>query len=146
MTVAGRPSDDEVQRLFDERAIERLLAEYCRLVDDGRASGIAALFEADATLDLMGREAVGRDAIAQVFASGGGPVDRPSTSHVLSNTIIELEGPSATATSDVTVVSRLADGTFAVTLAARYHDKLRRTDRWRFVRRRVVVHARPATS
>lgn len=143
--MAERPPTDEVQRLVDERAIERLLVEYCRLVDDGETSRVAELFEADGRLDLMGREAVGRDAIAAVFAAAGSPVDRPSTSHVLSNIVIELDGSSAKATTDLTVVGRSADGTFAVTLAARYHDELRRTDRWRFLSRRVVVHARPPT-
>lgn len=137
-----QPSSEEIRRLVDERAIERLLVRYCRLVDDGHSSQVAELFEADASLDLMGREAVGRDAIAQVFAAAGGPVDRPSTSHALSNAVIDVDGSSATATTDLTVVSRSADGTFAVTLTARYHDELRRTDRWRFKSRRVVVHAR----
>jgi 3-phenylpropionate/cinnamic acid dioxygenase small subunit len=145
LTVVDQPSSEEIRRLVDERAIERLLVRYCRLVDDGHSPQVAELFEADASLDLMGREAVGRDAIAQVFAAAGGPVDRPSTSHALSNAVIDVDGSSATATTDLTVVSRTAEGTFAVTLAARYHDELRRTDRWRFVSRRVVVHARSPT-
>lgn len=140
--MVDQPSDIELQRLLDERAIERLLAQYCRLVDDGHASQVADLFEADARLDLMGREAVGRDAIADVFAAAGGPVERPSTSHVLSNAVIDLDGSEARAATDLAVISRSADGTFGVTLAGRYHDDLRRTDRWRFVSRRFVVHAR----
>jgi hypothetical protein len=44
--------------------------------------------------------------------------------------------------SDLAVVSRNVDGTFGITLAARYHDELRRSDAWRFTMRRVVVHAK----
>lgn len=133
---------DPLDRMVQEREIERLLVRYCRLVDDGHTAEVSELFEPDGRLDLMGRKVLGRDAIAQVFAEGGGPVERPSSSHVLSNMEIELTGNTARAVTDLTVVGRLADGSSAITLVARYHDELRLSDRWRFVSRRVVVHAK----
>lgn len=138
------PDDGDLRRLLDERAIEAVLVSYCRSVDDGAVADVVALFEEDATLDLMGRVAVGRAAIAEVFAVAAGPFDRPSTTHALSGIVIELDGAQATSTADLTVLSRTTDGSFQVTLCARYHDVLRRTDRWRLSSRRVVVHARPA--
>ncbi len=36
--------DQDIQRLFDERECEKLISEYCRLVDFGNAAGIAQLF------------------------------------------------------------------------------------------------------
>jgi len=134
--------DDAIDRLVDERAIERLLVRYCRLVDDGRTAEVPELFVPDGRLDLMGRVAVGREAIAEVFAAGASPFDRPSTSHMLSNIEIDLDGAAARCVSDLAVVSRQADGTFSITLAARYHDELRRSDAWRFTTRRVVVNAK----
>ena len=38
---------DDLQRLLDERACERLITEYTHLVDFGNAPGIADLFTAD---------------------------------------------------------------------------------------------------
>ena len=39
--------DQDIQRLFDERECEKLISEYCRLVDFGNAAGIAQLFVSD---------------------------------------------------------------------------------------------------
>lgn len=142
----GSRDDDDLRRLLDERAIEQLLVSYCRSVDDGDTAAVVALFEEDATLDLMGRVAVGREAIAEVFAAAGGPFERPSTTHALSGIVIEVDGARARSQADLTVISRTADGSFAVTLAARYHDVLQRTDRWRLAQRRVVVHGRAVAS
>ena len=40
----GDGMDQDIQRLFDERECEKLISEYCRLVDFGNAAGIAQLF------------------------------------------------------------------------------------------------------
>ena len=136
--------DGALAALIEERAIERLLVRYCRLVDDRRIAEVPALFEPDGRLDLMGRIAVGRAAIAEVFAAGPGPLERPVTSHVLSNMDIDLAGNTARCTSDLTVVTRHPDGDFGISLAARYHDELQRSTEWRFASRRVVVHGRAA--
>lgn len=37
----------ELQELVDEKACEKLIAEYCHLVDFGNASAIADLFTTD---------------------------------------------------------------------------------------------------
>ena len=48
--------DQDIQRLFDERECEKLISEYCRLVDFGNAAGIAQLlFRTAFGLDRMSR-------------------------------------------------------------------------------------------
>ena len=135
-------------RMRDEWAISRVLARYCRFLDDQRFDDVVALFAPDGVLDSMGTRAQGQQEIRAFFppigslpagASGG----RPSSMHVLSNPVIDVDGDRARAESDWVMIQRDESGTTNIVLAGRYRDELARIDgEWRFSSRTPVALAR----
>ena len=61
--------DQDIQRLFDERECEKLISEYCRLVDFGNAAGIAQLFVSDGIWTGPGVEMIGQSGIEAGFTA-----------------------------------------------------------------------------
>jgi uncharacterized protein (TIGR02246 family) len=82
-----------VDRLLAERACERLVNQYARHVDDGKASAVADLFTADGT--WLGADGAGmhsRDEIRDVFARREALVRRQSR-HVITNVVVDVVSP-----------------------------------------------------
>ena len=80
---------DDITRLMIERACERLIAEYARLVDFGHAARIADLFTADGVWESGDLRMEGREAIRTGFGRREGIARRVSR-HVCTNVIIDV--------------------------------------------------------
>ena len=59
----------DLEELVDVKACEKLIAEYCHLVDFGNASAIADLFTPDGCWSGPGAEMVGQDEIRAGFSA-----------------------------------------------------------------------------
>ena len=120
----------------DERAIQRLLARYCHLVDDGAFDELTQLWADDAELALRGETATGPVAIVAVIAGLQTPERRGL--HVGANAIIDVEGDTARSASDFVFMRREGGPDPIVKFIGRYLDRFVRTpDGWRFRRREV---------
>jgi hypothetical protein len=133
-----------MDRMHDEHAIQRLLTQYNRCLDDGRIEALVELFADDGRLKSMGKDAVGRAAIGAFFGLGSPRPAKVSGQHVLSNILIDWDGDEASAVSDFTYIRRSAAGASSIVLAGRYLDRFVRTPAgWRFSLREAVALARP---
>ncbi len=120
----------------DERAIQRLMACYCQLVDDGAFDELTQLWADDAELALRGETATGPVAIVAVIAALQTPERRGL--HVGANAIIDVEGDTARSASDFVFMRREGGPDPIVKFIGRYIDRFVRTpDGWRFRRREV---------
>ncbi len=107
------------------RAIERLIATYAELVDDGDFAAVGALL-ADATFAGAAGSVRGRDAIEQMLVDNVIVYDdgTPRTKHVTTNLAIEIDEPSGTAVSRsyFTALQALSDLPLQPIVSGRYHD------------------------
>jgi SnoaL-like domain len=128
-------TDDAVLR--DELAVERTLAAYCHLCDDGDFARLVELFTPDGSV-AFGREVVtGRDALMIWFANRQPPERRGK--HLTMNIIVDIDGNRAEAVSDY-VFLRLVDGAVIPAIAGRYRDRLGRDgNRWVIERRDIEI-------
>jgi uncharacterized protein (TIGR02246 family) len=126
----------------DEDQIRRTLCEYCQRCDDGRFDEWADLFAEDARFVLSGQVTEGRDAIRDLMAKMQPEGGRGQ--HVTSNTLIDIDGDTAGATTDYLFVRPTAEG-LVIIAAGRYYDRLARDGRrWRFSERAISVLGMPA--
>jgi uncharacterized protein (TIGR02246 family) len=85
--------EEEISRLLDERACERLLHQYARFIDSGHASGIADLFTEDGTwTGADGRRMNGRAEVRAAF-SAREALSRRQSRHVMTNVLIDVQVP-----------------------------------------------------
>ena len=120
----------------DERAIQRLLARYCHLVDDGAFDELTELWADDAELALRGETATGPAAIVATIAGLQTPERRGI--HVGANAIIDVEGDTARAVSDFVFMRHEGNPDPMVRFIGRYVDQFVRTPGgWRFRRREI---------
>ena len=123
--------------LEDKDAIRELLARYCFHFDSGDFDEWIDLFTPDGVFDVgpMGRfaEHVGlRQFLKTVPLTDG----LPQVKHCVMNSIVTVDGATATAQSYVVVIS--AGPPLGLTLAGRYEDRLVKTPHgWRFRERRA---------
>jgi len=126
-----------VRRLEDQADIERLLMEYGAALDRRDFAAYASLFAREgewsgSTGDFKGRPAI-QAAMEKAFPPSAEA--RPSSFHLLTNAIIDVDGDRATAVSKWTFV-RLVDKKPIIALAGRYEDTLIREEgHWRFLKR-----------
>ena len=123
------------------RAIERLIATYAELVDDGDFAGVGRLL-ADATFAGGAGSVTGGDAIEKMLRANVIVYDdgTPRTKHVTTNLAIEVDEDAGTAVSRsyFTVLQALPDLALQPIVSGRYFDRFERRDGlWRFVERRV---------
>jgi 3-phenylpropionate/cinnamic acid dioxygenase small subunit len=124
--------------MTEEDGIRRTLAEYCQLLDDGRFDDWAEVFAADATFMPLGNVVTGREAIRAWAYETFPDLDRIGR-HLTINPIVDVDGETAVAKSDVLMLRPSPEGPRPV-LVGEYHDRLvREGGRWRFARREVVV-------
>jgi 3-phenylpropionate/cinnamic acid dioxygenase small subunit len=123
-------------------AIRNLLGRYCEVMDAADWAALGALF-ADA--ELAGPDgqviAAGSDAVTAMYVQGTRLYDgSPRTRHVTANSIVDVDGRTASARSSY-VVFQAVDG-FALQpiITGRYVDDFAEVDgSWRFARRQFFV-------
>jgi hypothetical protein len=84
---------DELDRTLVERSCERLIMEYCRLVDFGEAAAVADLFTEDAQWRGTDLLLEGREEIRAWFVKREGIARRVSR-HVFTNVMVDAVSPS----------------------------------------------------
>lgn len=112
-----------------ERAIRRVLAEYCQFCDDGQFDALVSRF-ADGGTFRFGRTVVSGHAELRVwFEQMQPPAERGK--HLTTNSIIDIDGDTAAVVSDF-VFYGLENGSLTVRTMGRYLDTLRLTgEGWR---------------
>lgn len=132
--------DLDVQRMLDERAIERVLYRYTRGVDRLDAELLGTCFHEDATLVYGGETTPG------AFIEGLIPgLSRYTlTQHAVCNVLIEVRGDRAISEAYCRAVHRIpaegGAGEQDFLWGGRYADEFERRDgEWR-ISRRVCVH------
>ena len=147
---------DDLERLLSERACERLIVEYCRLVDYGNAGAIADLFTEDGTWEGTDLLLNGRDEIRAWFERREG-ITRRVSRHVCTNVGVDVLSPDEAQSVCLLINYRhdRRDGDESMPVPADHpkyvgelRDRFRRTpDGWRFASRKVeVAFARPRSA
>jgi uncharacterized protein (TIGR02246 family) len=127
----------------DERAIQRLLAEYCHLCDDGDFDALVDRFTPDGSFVMGDRVASGREALLRWFERRQPPERRGK--HAMTNVIIEVQGDHADVRSDYVFLA-FVDGALTPLMAGRYRDELHCADgSWRFARREATALEPPSS-
>jgi hypothetical protein len=117
--------------------IRSTLARYCQYVVDQRYRDWSELFDADGVLHAQGKELHGRAAIQAYIEETYG--DNPPSVNLTINSIIDVTGSTATATSEF-VTLKPHDGGFTVKSFGRYRDLfVERGDEWLIAERRIVA-------
>jgi uncharacterized protein (TIGR02246 family) len=88
----GVSRENEIAVLIAERACQRLIYQYARLVDSGQAAQVADLFTEDGVwTGADGRSMQGRAEILAAF-SGRQALSRRKSRHVMTNVQIDTDG------------------------------------------------------
>lgn len=123
-------------------AIRNLLGRYCELMDGAQWEQVGALF---AKALLVGPDgatvADGADAVRALYQRGTKlHAGSPRTRHITANTIIEVDGGTASARSSYVVFQGLAGFALQPIITGRYADTFVHDDgAWRFARRQFFV-------
>lgn len=131
--------EERVQRVEDELAIRRALANYAGFLDRRDYAAYADLFtpEGEWTKPEGGGRR-GRAEIRAMLEGVMGPENNPNVDnyHLVSNPQIDLEGDRASATSRYLFVMRGPDGQPTPALAGVYYDEfVRHEGEWKIARR-----------
>jgi len=137
---------DETARLLAERACERLVTQYCHLVDHGEAARVAELFTEDGVWVSPEITMTGREAVARGFARRQANPARMSR-HVCANVLIDVaDADHASGVCYLTLYrhdgapDRATSPSDVPAIVGEYRDAFARTkDGWRFRRREIVV-------
>ena len=114
-----------------------MIATYSQLWDDRRYEEWILLFSPDATFDLRGTVAQGRDEIQALI--GAGNAARPSGPgmHVMTNPVVVCDPDGLRVCSDFVFLAQ-RDGRHELVYAGRNYDRLiHRRDEWSFASRSV---------
>jgi uncharacterized protein (TIGR02246 family) len=135
-----------IQRIEDRIAIENLLQEYGRTLDNRDFAAYAALFakegEWKGALGSYRGPAAIQAAMEKIFRDAAADIPRGGNFHVMSNFIIDVQGDRATAKSTF-IFYKLNKNVPEAAVAGRYEDILiRENGAWRFLQR----HALPVVS
>jgi 3-phenylpropionate/cinnamic acid dioxygenase small subunit len=118
-------------------AVRDLVSAYCRLWDDRQYDQWIELFTVDAAFDWRGHLAHGRDGIQALIGSGNRARPDGPGLHVMTNTLVQVEGDRATASSDFLFVAP-RDGRPEIHYAGRTYDHCARgSTGWQFTLRVV---------
>jgi ketosteroid isomerase-like protein len=135
--AGGAPLDGAgaVSDVIASLRIQRTLAAYCQLCDDGEFRRLAEQFAPDGSFVFAGEAVTGRAALERWFEAAQPP--RRRGKHLTANAIIDVEGDHASVVSDFLFV-RVLDGVPALQIAGRYRDIFVRIgDGWLIERRDV---------
>jgi SnoaL-like domain len=132
--------NDEVQSLLDKQAITEVLYRYCRGVDRCDVEQVDSIYWDDAVDDHGYWKGPGPDFGS--FVCNRLMEANESTTHTVTNVLIEVENNRAWSESQV-LVHLIRRDTFPRTadvMAGRYLDKFsKRSDEWRIDERTVVL-------
>jgi len=121
--------------MTDEDAIRNTIARFCQHLDSRRFVEWSETFTQDGVFNKLN----GRAAILDMIL-GGELATRPELrrQHAVTNSIIDVTGDTATATSDLAMYDRIDDGPISVK-TGRYYDRLARQadGDWLFTQRRL---------
>lgn len=139
---------NDLERVLAERACERLIADYSRLVDFGSAGQIADLFTEDAVWRGTDLRLEGREEIRAWFQRREG-VTRRVSRHVCTNVAVDVLSDTEAASLSYLINYRhdRREGDTSLPVPADHpkymgelHDRFRRTpDGWRFSQRFVDI-------
>jgi 3-phenylpropionate/cinnamic acid dioxygenase small subunit len=138
------PTDARLQRMEDRAAIERLLLDYGRTLDNRDFAAYSQLFAGEgewkgAQGTHKGPAAI-RAAMEKAFNDPAALADIPKGKnfHVMSNIVIDIQGDRATAKS-IFIFYKMAGSKPEAAVAGRYEDVLIREDgNWRFLQRTAL--------
>jgi len=123
----------------DDQAIRRLVTDYGERIDTGDLDGVADLFRHGAWRSGT-RRLEGYDAVRAVYDDVILYDGVPSTRHVMSGVVVDIDGDVATSRCTFTVYQACPDFPLQAVLIGRYHDEFVRVDgAWRF--RVRTIHA-----
>lgn len=128
--------------LSPHESIRTLLGTYCELMDAADWAAVGALFADARLIDGAGTlVAEGASGVRALYERGTRLYDgSPCTRHITANSIIEVDGDSATARSSYVVFQRVADLPLQPIISGRYRDTFTATDgTWRFAVRQFYV-------
>jgi hypothetical protein len=131
--------EDALPALADESMIRRLLAQCSQLADSGRLAEWSMLFTVDGELTVHGTVVRGREALRAHVE--GQRARHHEVKHLVTNTVLDVDGPRATSVSDFAMVRRAHEGAPAeVALIGRFVDRLRRVEgAWQIASRTVEL-------
>ncbi len=116
--------------------VRATIGAHTQAQDAGKNDDVAALYTADAILEMPGADPfVGREAIREAFTGFSAQLTAPAR-HLIANTVItSWSEDEATAESDTALFLRGESG-WGVQLVGHYKDTLRREgNAWRFTHR-----------
>jgi mannose-6-phosphate isomerase-like protein (cupin superfamily) len=121
-----------------QEEIRRVLALASQLADSGQLDEWSQLFTDDAELHVDGEAFVGRAGLVARVADRRR--QHRTVKHLVANTVIDVTGATATATSDFALVAAAGDEAPAVRAVGRFADSfVQRDGRWLLATRRVHV-------
>jgi ketosteroid isomerase-like protein len=123
-------------------AIRNLLGRYCALMDAADWASVGELFAEATLIGPTGQPvAEGAAAVTALYERGTRLHDgSPATRHITANSVIEIDGDTATATSSYVVFQGLDGFPLQPIITGRYADGFTRlAERWRFARRQFFV-------
>lgn len=127
----------------DRGAIEDLLHEYARRIDDGDFEGVGELFARGSICGPDGSVlATGARAVAELYAATTRRFEdgTPRSHHVTTNVAVEVDGDTATARSYFTVFQATLLIPLQPVVAGRYRDRFAREgEAWHFTQRRMEL-------
>ncbi len=135
-----------VRQLEDMLAIQRLLTDYGRTLDDRDSAGFARLFAREgewvAPPDFRTRGPEAIQAMIDRLLANTPPSGR---AHYITNLSIDIDGDQATAHCRFVLVEPIADGSPRIRLSGHYDDELVREDgHWRFLCRTLTPDLKAA--
>lgn len=121
--------------MTDEDAIRNTIARFCQHLDSRRFVEWSETFTIDGKFNKLSSRA----AILQMI-QGGELANKPELrrQHAVTNSVIDVAGDTASATSDLAMYDRVGDGPITVQ-TGRYYDRLARQPdgQWLFTERRL---------
>ena len=137
VTAAAR-----LQAIEDRMAIERLLVDYGRTLDNRDFAAYSHLFAANGqwkgALGTYTGPAAIQAAMEKIFTDAAADIPKGRNFHVMSNFVIDVQGDSATASS-MFIFYKMDKSEPQPSVAGRYQDILiRENGIWRFLQRTAL--------
>ncbi len=142
VAASPAPTAAQLQRLLDQMAIQQLLIDYGRTLDNRDFAAYSQLFaeqgEWKGALGTYRGPAAIRTAMEKIFTDAAADIPKGRNFHVMSNFDIDVQGDRATAKS--MFIFYKMDGSKPVAeVAGRYEDTLvREKGAWRFLLRTAL--------